>query len=141
LQAVPATKYCKEHSPVQRHSERRPIEEQFFNPPFGRTSLDEQEQTQFDGEDAWQIVEKWGTSDSPAMAENREIDDINDDYSHFSIESDENDGYVEPLESFLAADIHGKLISVVRNLEYLRYMANGEGDPLLEPDQDEDNPE
>ncbi|MFS1513454.1 TraR/DksA C4-type zinc finger protein [Chengkuizengella sp. SCS-71B] len=129
LQAVPTTQYCKEHSEGKHYSNDRPIEETFLNPPFGRTSLDEHdEQNQFDGEDAWQIVESWGTSDSPAMAEEREIHDFN----HMYIESDENDGYVEPIESFLATNLYGNHTSVIRNVEYQKYMANGEGDHELE---------
>jgi YteA family regulatory protein len=132
LEALPTAIYCLEHEPRQREKEGRPVEETFLHPPFGRTSLDERgDQNGFDGEDAWQIVESWGNSDSPAMAEDGNIDD----YGSMAIESDENDGFVEPLESFLATDITGRDISVVRNRAYHRYLANREGDPLLEPDE------
>ena len=58
LQAIPTTLYCIEHVPDPHSSDRRPVEEEFLAPPFGRTSLDElPDQNQFDGEDAWQIVE------------------------------------------------------------------------------------
>jgi YteA family regulatory protein len=135
LFALPATIYCIEHTPERVVSQRRPIEEQILAPPFGRTSLDElSEQNQFDGEDAWQIVESWGNSDSPAMAEDREIHDYNDMY----IEADENDGFVESYESFLATDLYGKHVSVVRNKAYREYIANREGEPLLEPELDEE---
>jgi len=132
LEALPTAIYCLEHEPRQREKEGRPVEESFEHPPFGRTSMDDQrDQNGFDGEDAWQIVESWGTSNSPAMAEGNNIDD----YDSMAIESDENDGFVEPLESFLATDITGRDISVVRNRAYHRYMANREGEPLLEPDE------
>ncbi|NBI29439.1 TraR/DksA C4-type zinc finger protein [Chengkuizengella marina] len=128
LQAVPTTQYCLKHSQGKHTSHQRPIEESFLNPPFGRTSLDEhEEQNQFDGEDAWQVVESWGTSDSPAMAEEQEIHDFN----HMYVESDENE-YVEPIESFLATNLYGNHTSVIRNVEYQKYMANGEGDHELE---------
>ncbi len=131
LEAVPATEYCMKHVPDRDISYRRPAEEDYSYPPFGRTSQDERpEQNQFDGEDAWQIVESWGTSNTPAMAENRDVDDYNEMY----IESDENEGYVEPYESFLATDMYGKEVTVVRNKEYRKYMAGREGEPLLEPD-------
>jgi YteA family regulatory protein len=130
LEAVPTAQYCKQHAPKPEVNDQRPVEERFLNPPFGRTSLDEQgDQNQFDGEDAWQIVESWGTSDSPAMAEDPEVFDYNSMY----IESDEPDGYVEPIESFLATDLYGN-VSVIRNWEYRRYMASQEGDHGLETD-------
>lgn len=131
LEALPTAIYCLEHEPMRVNIERRPIEEQFLSPPFGRTSLDEHEANGFDGEDAWQIVESWGSSNSPAMAEGNNVDD----YDSMAIESDENDGFVEPIESFLATDITGNHVSIVRNRAYHRYMAHREGDPLLEPDE------
>lgn len=134
LDAVPDALYCIDHAPRNIVSERRPIEENFMQPPFGRTSLDEREDgAGFDGEDAWQIVEQWGNSDSPAMSENPNVAD----YDHIGIESTENDGYVEPLESFLATDITGRHVSVVRNREYNRYMHSDEGDHGLEFEEDE----
>jgi YteA family regulatory protein len=132
LQAIPETRFCIRHVPEQEVSLKRPIEEKFLSPPFGRTSLDERsDQNQFDGEDAWQIVESWGNADSPAMSEDREVHSYNDMY----IEADENDGYVEAFESFVATDIYGKEVSIVRNKAYREYMANHEGEPLLEPEE------
>ncbi|WP_254639592.1 TraR/DksA C4-type zinc finger protein [Cohnella sp. GbtcB17] len=131
LLAMPTAVYCVEHEPVQAEKEGRPAEELFLHPPFGRTSMDESdEQNGFDGEDAWQIVESWGNSDSPAMAEGNN----NDDYNAIYIESDENDGFVEPIESFLAADITGHSSGIVRNSAYRRYLEAHEGEGLLEPD-------
>jgi len=133
LEALPTAVYCLEHEPRQAEKEGRPVEEAFLTPPFGRTSLDGQhDQNGFDGEDAWQIVESWGNSDSPAMAENPNADD----YDHLSVEAEENDGFVEPLESFLATDITGHDVTVVRNRAYRQYLAAHEGDPLLEPDEE-----
>jgi YteA family regulatory protein len=129
LQAIPTTLYCIKHVPDPAESVRRPIEEEVLSPPFGRTSLDEHgDQNQFDGEDAWQIVENWGNSDSPAMSENRQVED----YDHVSIESDELDGYVEAYESFVATDLYGQTVSIVRNKAYQDYLHSGEGEPLLE---------
>jgi YteA family regulatory protein len=132
LEAIPYTLYCIKHSPNPHINDRRPREEGVLAPPFGRTSLDEREndETEFDGEDAWQIVESWGNSNSPAMSEDPRIDD----YDEMYIESDELVGYVEPLESFLATDIYGSEITVIRNKTYRNYMDKHEGDPLLEPD-------
>lgn len=130
LLAVPATQYCKEHSPRQHVSDDRPIEEQLLMPPFGRTSLDERDdQNGVDGEDTWQIVERWGTSNSPAMAEDNQIES----YDEMSIEADDEiEGCVEPFESFTAADIAGNPIGIVRNRHYYNYVESGEGIDSLE---------
>jgi YteA family regulatory protein len=139
LEAIPTTQYCKSHVPDTNVSNYRPVEEEFLNPPFGRTSFDNNDsETEFDGEDAWQIVESWGTSNTPAMQESNQIDNYNEMY----IEADEHEGYVEAIESFLATDIYGSHVTVVRNKEYRNYMEHGEGDPLLEPDihVDEEHP-
>ncbi|MFE4711246.1 MULTISPECIES: TraR/DksA C4-type zinc finger protein [unclassified Paenibacillus] len=135
LAVVPATRYCKEHNPKQKKPNNRPAEEEFLTPPFGRTSLDEnEEQNGFDGEDAWQIVESWGTSNSPAMAESNEIGA----YEDMEIEADETEGFVEPWENFIATDIEGNNVTVVRGRSYQHYMDSGEGSYLLDPHGKED---
>lgn len=125
LEALPDTLHCVEHSPRQYVSQRRPAEEDYLDNPYGRSSRDDYGYNGFDGEDAWQIVESWGNSDSPAMAERP-----GDNYDRLGTEPDDNDGYVEPLESFLATDITGRHVSVVRNREYESYMDDGEGATL-----------
>ncbi|WP_054027986.1 TraR/DksA C4-type zinc finger protein [Bacillus sp. FJAT-28004] len=134
LDAVPDTLYCIEHAPRQQLSFRRPVEELVLDPPFGRTSMDEHDSYNgFDGEDAWQIVEQWGNADSPATSENRDVAD----YEHVGIEAFENDGFVESIESFLATDITGRHVSVIRNREYRQYLESDEGDHGLETDNDD----
>lgn len=131
LQAIPTTIYSLEHVPDPDRSFRRPVEEQVLYPPFGRTSFDERDdETEFDGEDAWQIVESWGTSNSPAFAEDPNVDDYNEMY----VEADEHVGYVESFESFVATDLYGEHVTIVRGKAYRDYMHKGEGDPLLEPE-------
>lgn len=123
LQAIPETAYCKEHSPQTFHSVSRPVEEEFLMPPFGRSSLDEHEYSGFDGEDAWQIVESFGSSNTPAMAEGSDISDYND----MEIEaSSELDGFVEPLESFIATDIYGQNVSFFRSKRWKQAMDDGD---------------
>lgn len=129
LEAIPWTSYCIRHAPTERLSGDRPVEEEFLAPPFGRTSLDERgDQTQFDGEDAWQAVAGHGNSNSPAMAEDREALD----YKALYLESDENEGYVEAIENFLATDLYGTARMVVRSAAYHKYLADDEGDHGLE---------
>lgn len=127
LEAVPYAKYCIDHQPNDEISIQRPIEEQFELPPFGRTSFDEKDnETGFDGEDAWQAVARYGTS-NPA-------DYFRDgtDYDHMYIESREPDGYVEPIEGFMITDMDGNpsedQIDVTRNEAYDAYVENFEGE-------------
>lgn len=127
LEALPDSLYCTEHAPRQELSNRRPAEEDFLQPAFGRSRREGDGYVGFDGEDAWQIVEHYGNSNSPAMSENREVDSYNEMYT----EADENEGFVEPIESFLATDITGRVVSVVRNRQYHEYMSHGEGDDEL----------
>lgn len=128
LRALPTAQRCATHATDRYVSTDRPIEEAFLHPPFGRTSMDETSQTAFDGEDSWQTVESWGTSDTPALSETPDTDDYNAMY----IEADEASGYVEPLESFLAADLYGHHTGLVRNRQYRQYIESGEGDHGLE---------
>ncbi|OXM17449.1 TraR/DksA C4-type zinc finger protein [Paenibacillus herberti] len=127
LEALPDTQYCVDHSPRQHTSHRRPAEEAVLLPPFGDSDRDGKDDPGFDGEDAWQVVESWGNSDSPAMQEQP-----GDNYDRLGIEAVENDGYVEDMESFLATDITGRHVSVIRNREYSSYMERGEGEELGE---------
>ena len=127
LSVVPYAKYCIEHQPNNSISIQRPIEEQFLMPPFGRTSFDgKSNETGFDGEDAWQAVAKFGTS-NPA-------DYFRDgtDYDHMYIESREPDGYVDQVEGFIITDIDGNPsedeVDVTRSEAYKAYLENEEGE-------------
>lgn len=132
LQAIPTTLYCKEHTLSRETSDRRPVEEQVSGLSYGNIGLDESpELNAFDSEDTWQVVASWGTSNTPAMSENREVTS----YDEMYVDADENDGFVEPFESFLATDLYGKQLSVIRNKKYYDYMHSGEGESLLEPEQ------
>lgn len=134
LQIIPETRFCILHSPEQEISAHRPIEEEVLAIPYGPTSSDSfAKQKHFNSDDAWQIVETWGNSDSPAMSEDREMHNYNDLFT----DADEKEGFVEAFESFVATDLYGKQVSIVRNKAYRDYMANQEGEPLLEPEERE----
>jgi len=127
LEAVPYAKYCIEHQTNNEISIQRPIEEQFLMPPFGRTSFDGKEvETEFDGEDAWQAVARYGTSNPPDYFTNAM------DYNHTWIESDEPVGYVDQVEGFIVTDITGNPsvdhVDVVRNEAYEAYIKSQEGE-------------
>ncbi|MBD2846272.1 TraR/DksA C4-type zinc finger protein [Paenibacillus sp. IB182496] len=121
LEAVPDSLYCVEHAPRHTVSERRPAEES--PAPFGRSDPDAgRGPGGFDGEDAWQTVESWGNSDSPAM---REFP-VEDFYDELGGNPDDNEGFVEPLESFVATDMTGTSRFVYRNRQYRDYIDRGE---------------
>lgn len=124
------TQYCLKDNPRQNPSHDRPVEEEFLHPPFGRSSLDEHEYSGFDGEDAWQIVESWGNSNSPALAEGNNIDSYNEmDIEH----EDDQGGFVEVYENFVATNIDGTDVFFVRSPQYVEYIQRGEGSFLLDP--------
>mgnify|MGYP000943020682 FL=1 len=45
----------------------RPIEEEAFYPPFGRTNLDDTDYVAYDGEDAWQDVARYNKTENVAL--------------------------------------------------------------------------
>ena len=69
LDALPYTTLCidcqrgEEDHFVQRD---RPVEEEVLWPPFTRTFLDGKDVVEFDGEDTWQKVARYGSSDTPS---------------------------------------------------------------------------
>lgn len=72
LEAVPEADLCRDcRTDLElAESERqrvRPVEEDLLSPPFGRTFLDDdpKENVMYDGEDAWQEVARYGTSETP----------------------------------------------------------------------------
>lgn len=68
LEAFPSTTLCitcKREQEALPDRFARPIEEQVLNPPFGRTFRDGSGDPGYDGEDAWQEVGQYGTSETP----------------------------------------------------------------------------
>ena len=71
LEAKPEAALCLECQQAAdaarvRDPNQRPIEEEVLAPPFARTFLDGADQTGFDGEDSWQAVARYGTSETPS---------------------------------------------------------------------------
>lgn len=105
LEAMPSTTMCKkckeaeEHLP-DRHS--RPIEEDVISPPFGGFMHDDSElelgdsedDNEFDGEDSWQSVARFGTSETP---QDISVQGVND-YNQMYLDADESVGTVEQVE-------------------------------------------
>lgn len=118
LEAVPSTLYCKEHSTGQTSSDDRPVEEAVSGPDYKRRSNDEKDATFFDAEDTWQSVAKYGTSETPSDFTDPDKRDYNEMYED---SDDDDDGYVEEYESFVATDITGNERSVIHNRNHEEY--------------------
>lgn len=116
LEALPATTFCKDHSPNPFTSNDRPIEEEIMEPSIHNFYFDEDEENvAFDREDAWQEVESWGTSETPSDFL------VPEDNDHeISVEKNENIGYVEDFENFVGIDMNGK-ITIFPNEEHEHY--------------------
>ena len=59
---------CVECKDLMEHFDpprSRPIEEELLDPPFYRTFTDDSDNVVFDGEDTWQKVARYGTSNTP----------------------------------------------------------------------------
>lgn len=95
LDAIPFTTFCqeckKEYEGLDRNP--RPVEEYVIRPSV---SEDRKDNNAFDGEDAWQAVARYGTSESPS-----DIGSI-EDYDKIYINSGEPIGTVEEYEKIAA---------------------------------------
>lgn len=101
LEVLPYTTVCAECSREEEKEEqhslyRDPVENEILNRPFSRTFNDGTDRVEFDGEDAWQAVARYGTSDSlQDLGTNRDVSDPNDTYE----DADEVIGAVQFIET------------------------------------------
>jgi YteA family regulatory protein len=117
LEAVPYTLYCKEHSPDQKISDDRPIEEDVLGIPFSTMEYDDRDATFFDAEDSWQDVAQYGTSNTPGDFFQHDLEEYSDTY----IDAHEGTGYVEAFENFIGTDIYGNNITVYPSKGHEQY--------------------
>lgn len=111
LEALPYTTVCtecsREEEMEEQHSlQRDSVENELLNSPFSRTFNDGTDQVEFDGEDSWQAVARYGTSDSAQdLGTNRDVKDPSD----VDEDADEVIGavqYIETLETEQGNAIH-----------------------------------
>lgn len=107
LEALPETPYCVTCSAAEAEERtargrNRPVEEEVLSPPFGRTFRDGTGDVGFDGEDAWQAVARYGSSDTPS-------DVPGTGYPHVLVDASERHGATEEMETMLGAD--GEVLS------------------------------
>lgn len=122
LAAVPTARTCVGCAADDHVSERRPVEEEVLAPPFAQTFDVGNESVVYDGEDAWQEVARYGTSEPPDVFRDGR------DYDHLYLNADEPVGYVDPVEGFAFVDEERGDVDFVRNEVYDAYVAAGEGD-------------
>lgn len=101
LQVIPYTTLCQKCKKEDESREaplKRPIEETVMRYPFGglKGYHEDLEDNAFDGEDAWQSVAQYGTSETPSDLGG--VDDYNETY----LNSDEDVGTVEDYEKIVA---------------------------------------
>lgn len=100
LAVMPEAVTCAECSKKSEAGDRmaRPVEEDVVNSPFNIQSLQDlqdyaQNQTIYDGEDAWQDVARFGTSDGPQdQPDSRQ-------YPNIFVDEDEDRGSVDYVDS------------------------------------------
>lgn len=109
LEAVPVTRRCLAHAAETTVSENRPAEEDVLRPAYGQFEHDEDENqaTLFDSEDAWQRVQRMGTSETSS-----DFADSEKSYEDMFVEEDEEQGYVEEVEGFIMTDMEGNNVDV-----------------------------
>lgn len=98
LEAIPYTTlciHCQRADEGNRQTRERPIEEEVLFPPFGRTFLDSSDNVGIDGEDVWQEVARYGTSNSPSDLGGT----IN--YEDTFYDAHENQGIVEQVDGII----------------------------------------
>ncbi len=98
---------CAGRLQAERGERLRPLEEESLSPPFGRSFRDGGTKgyggdVMYDGEDAWQDVARYGTSDSPQDVPGSR------DYGRLYYEAGERRGAVDGLEA--ALDDEGELL-------------------------------
>lgn len=98
LKAVPYTTFCvdckmSEEKPGD-HS-KRPLEEEVLKYPFGRSFLDGSNSIEYDGEDAWQDVARYGTSEGPQDIPGAV------DYNETYVDGNEERGIVEESDTII----------------------------------------
>lgn len=101
LSAVPTTFYCttcQQREESLQKQFHRPVEEDVLHPGFGAVMRDDSDETGFDGEDAWQAVERFNRRE-------------NQDEHGEQIPLDDNEGIVDDVDRFSESEYEDGLPS------------------------------
>ncbi|MFC3039331.1 TraR/DksA C4-type zinc finger protein [Virgibacillus xinjiangensis] len=102
LMAVPTTDRCVQHATDNTFESARTVEEGVFSPNINPDETTDEEQVNYDAEDSWQDVSRYGTSESPS-----DFYGDKENYEEMFPNNEENTGGAEDLEGWLSADIDG----------------------------------
>lgn len=89
---------CRRETEAHDPPRWRPIEEEVLSPPFGRSFRDRGDTNYTDGEDIWQAVARYGTSESPSDVGGT------DSYEDLYVDPDERHGIVQRVEGITHTD-------------------------------------
>lgn len=117
LEVVPSTLYCIEHTPERNlAAEYRPVEEEIIIPPSTNSFNTNKSPYISDYLDSFQEVARYGTSETAS--------DFVGDYDTMESlynDADDQEGFTEDIETFLATDITGEDIIVVPSVAHENY--------------------
>nr|WP_232337052.1 TraR/DksA C4-type zinc finger protein [Lysinibacillus timonensis] len=121
LEALPYTAFCIEHTDAKDIPKDRPVEEQVIHPPVdnsfaGRDDTDREG----DPEDTFQLVAKYGTSETPSDFEGdiEEYDDLYDDPEEVALNDELSTFHISDVD-VLPGQISKREIDENRKYDYL----------------------
>lgn len=97
LLAIPTTATCVEHANTDTFKRERPVEEEVYSAHINPERVEQE--TGYDGEDAWQEVSRYGSSETPS-----DLYGDRDNYNEIYPNSDEDIGIVEDVERYPATE-------------------------------------
>lgn len=118
LEVIPATLYCKEHSPEQKVFRDRPVEEDVLEPAHGNTFQHHQFREVIDNEDSFQEVGRYGTSETPS-----DLRGDYEDYNSLYSEGHDDEGFIEDYETFIGNDIAANTRTIYPSKKHEEYEA------------------
>ncbi|MGE5529796.1 MAG: TraR/DksA C4-type zinc finger protein, partial [Patescibacteria group bacterium] len=98
LEAIPHARLCLDCRRLEEAWDpprQRPIEEKVLHPPFGRSFRDNRTSVGYDGEDTWQDVARYGTSNTPSDMGGT------GSYGEAFVDHNESRGLVEPVDGII----------------------------------------
>lgn len=121
LVALPYTSFCIEHTDAKDVPTDRPIEEQVLLPPVDNSFSGRDDKDDIhDYEDVFQIVAKYGTSETPSDFEGdfENIDELYEDSEEIAV-NDEWDSYHISQTDELTRQVSIQEVEKARKLDYL----------------------
>ncbi|HWL26234.1 MAG TPA: TraR/DksA C4-type zinc finger protein [Ureibacillus sp.] len=121
LEALPYTAFCIEHTDAKNIPKDRPVEEQVIHPPVdnsfaGRDDTDDVG----DPEDSFQVVAKYGTSETPSDFEGdfKEYDDLYDDPEEVAVNDELSSFHISQTDE-LTQQLSQREIDHAKKFDYL----------------------